>query len=52
MGTGNVVYDLDGVLYPIRMRDMSTLGYVSELGPAAYPNLPREAADFINPDHE
>ena len=28
---------------------MSTLGYVSELGPAAYPNLPRDAEDFIDP---
>ena len=44
-------YDhLDGVLYPMRMEDMSTLGYVSELGPAAYPNLPRNAADFVDPE--
>ncbi|MEC8198788.1 MAG: peptide deformylase, partial [Pseudomonadota bacterium] len=43
-------YDhLDGVLYPMRMEDMSTLGYVTELGPAAYPPLPRDAADFIDP---
>ena len=41
---------LDGNLYPMRMEDMSTLGYVSELGPAAYPNLPRDAEDFINPE--
>lgn len=40
---------LDGNLYPMRMQDMSTLGYVSELGPAAYPNLPRDAQDFIDP---
>ena len=44
-------YDhLDGVLYPMRMTDLGTLGYVSELGPAAYPNLPRDAEDFVNPD--
>lgn len=43
-------YDhLDGVLYPMRMENMSTLGYVTELGPAAYPPLPRDAADFIDP---
>ena len=43
-------YDhLDGILYPMRMSDMATLGYVSELGPAAYPNLPRDPADFIDP---
>ena len=41
---------LDGVLYPMRMPDAGTLGYVSELGPAAYPNLPRNAADFIDPE--
>lgn len=40
---------LDGVLYPMRMTDPGTLGYVSELGPAAYPPLPRDAADFIDP---
>ena len=40
---------LDGVLYPMRMEDMSTLGYVTELGPAAYPPLPRDAADFVDP---
>ena len=46
-------YDhLDGVLYPMRMRDMSTLGFVSELGPSAYPNLPRDAQDFIDPQLE
>ena len=43
---------LDGNLYPMRMQDMSTLGYVSELGPAAYPNLPRDAEDFIDPVEE
>ena len=41
---------LDGVLYPMRMSDLSTLGYVSELGPAAYPNLPRDPADFVDPE--
>lgn len=40
---------LDGVLYPQRMEDMATLGFVSELGPAAYPPLPRDAADFRDP---
>ncbi len=46
-------YDhLDGVLYPMRMQDLSTLGFVSELGPAAYPNLPRDPADFVNPEYE
>lgn len=45
-------YDhLDGVLYPMRMQDMSTLGFVSELGPAAYPNLPRDAQDFVDPQY-
>ena len=44
-------YDhLDGVLYPMRMVDPGTLGFVSELGPAAYPNLPRDTADFIDPE--
>lgn len=40
-------YDhLDGVLYPMRMDDMSLLGFTSELGPE--PNLiPRFAEDFI-----
>ena len=43
-------YDhLDGILYPMRMEDMSTLGYVTELGPAAYPPLPRDADDFVDP---
>ena len=43
-------YDhLDGMLYPMRMEDIGTLGYVSELGPAAYPPLPRDAADFLDP---
>ncbi len=43
-------YDhLDGLLYPLRMEDMGTLGYVSELGPAAYPPLPRDAKDFLDP---
>ena len=43
-------YDhLDGFLYPMRMDDMATLGFVSELGPTAYPPLPRDVADFIDP---
>ena len=43
-------YDhLDGMLYPMRMEDIGKLGYVSELGPAAYPPLPRDAADFLDP---
>ena len=41
---------LDGVLYPMRMRDMSTLGYVSELGPEPYPSLPLDPADFVDPE--
>jgi peptide deformylase len=46
-------YDhLDGVLYPMRMQDMGTLGFVSELGPSAYPNLPRDAQDFVDPHIE
>ncbi|MEE2688069.1 MAG: peptide deformylase [Pseudomonadota bacterium] len=40
---------LDGVLYPMRMEDIRTLGFVSELGPAAYPPLPRDASDFVDP---
>jgi peptide deformylase len=44
-------YDhLDGILYPMRMSDMSTLGFVSELGPATYPNLPMDAEDFVDPE--
>ena len=43
---------LDGFLYPMRMLDMSTLGFVSELDPPAYPNLPRDVADFIDPEFE
>lgn len=44
-------YDhLDGVLYPMRMTDAGTLGYVSELGPATYPNLPLDAEDFVDPE--
>jgi peptide deformylase len=44
-------YDhLDGMLYPMRMQDMGTLGYVSELGPPAYPALPRDPEDFIDPE--
>ena len=44
-------YDhLDGYLYPMRMVDLSTLGYVSELGTPAYPNLPRDAEDFVDPE--
>jgi peptide deformylase len=41
---------LDGVLYPMRMQDLGTLGFVSELGPPAYPDLPREAEDFVDPE--
>jgi peptide deformylase len=45
-------YDhLDGYLYPMRMRDLSTLGFVSELGPAPYPPLPRDAEDFVDPQY-
>ncbi|HAA90912.1 MAG TPA: peptide deformylase [Rhodospirillaceae bacterium] len=40
---------LNGVLYPDRIEDMTTLGFVSELGPAAYPPLPRDAEDFRDP---
>jgi peptide deformylase len=40
---------LDGVLYPMRMADMSTLGFVTELGPAPYPPLPFDTEDFIDP---
>lgn len=40
-------YDhLDGILYPMRMDDMSLLGFVSELGPEPNP-IPRFAEDFI-----
>lgn len=46
-------YDhLDGILYPMRMQDMGTLGFVSELGPEPYPNLPRDPADFMDPQPE
>lgn len=40
---------LDGILYPMRMQDMSTFGFVSELGPAPHPNLPLDPADFLDP---
>ena len=44
-------YDhLDGVLYPMRMIDMGTLGFVSELGPTPYPSLPMDVEDFIDPE--
>ena len=43
-------YDhLDGYLYPMRMTDPGTLGYVSELETPSYPNLPRDIEDFVNP---
>jgi peptide deformylase len=41
---------LDGILYPMRMVDAGTLGYVSELGPEVYPNLPQDPADFLDPE--
>lgn len=41
---------LDGVLYPMRMRDAGTLGYVSELDAPVYPTLPSDPADFIDPE--
>jgi len=45
-------YDhLDGILYPMRMTDMSTLGFVSELATPAYPPLPVEPGDFIDPEY-
>ncbi|MCP5155565.1 MAG: peptide deformylase [Ectothiorhodospiraceae bacterium] len=40
---------LDGVLYPMRMADMSSLAYVSERGPAVYPAFPFDAEDFVEP---
>ncbi|MBL4721896.1 MAG: peptide deformylase [Alphaproteobacteria bacterium] len=40
---------LDGVLYPMRMADISTLGFVTELGPAPYPPLPFDVEDFVDP---
>ncbi len=44
-------YDhLDGILYPMRMTDMTTFGFVSELGPAAYPSFPFDVEDFIDPE--
>lgn len=46
-------YDhLDGVLYPMRMEDMATFGFVTELGPAPYPPLPFDVRDFIDPVSE
>lgn len=43
-------YDhLDGILYPMRMQDMGTFGFVSELGPAAYPTFPFDPKDFVDP---
>jgi peptide deformylase len=44
-------YDhLDGILYPMRMTDMATLGFVSELDTPAYPPLPVEPGDFVDPE--
>ena len=44
-------YDhLDGILYPMRMTDMSTFGFVSELGTPAYPPLPFDREDFTDPE--
>ena len=44
-------YDhLDGVLYPMRMEDMSTFGFVSELGPASFPTFPFDPEDFVDPE--
>jgi peptide deformylase len=44
-------YDhLDGILYPMRMQDMSTFGFVSELGPATYPTFPFDPEDFVDPE--
>jgi peptide deformylase len=43
---------LDGVLYPMRMQDMATFGFVSELGPASYPVFPFDAEDFVDPELE
>ena len=40
---------LEGVLYPMRMEDLGTLGYITELRPTAYPPLPRVPEDFLNP---
>ncbi len=43
-------YDhLDGILYPMRMEDMSTFGFVSELAPPVYPSFPLSAEDFVDP---
>ena len=44
-------YDhLDGILYPMRMTDMTTFGFVSELGTPAYPPLPFDREDFADPE--
>jgi len=44
-------YDhLHGVLYPMRMEDMSTFGFVSELGPASFPTFPFDPEDFVDPE--
>tara|TARA_Y100000588_G_scaffold355721_1_gene411244 strand:- start:1963 stop:2181 length:219 start_codon:yes stop_codon:yes gene_type:complete len=44
-------YDhLDGMLYPMRIEDMSTFGFVSELGPASYPTFPFDPEDFVDPE--
>ena len=43
-------YDhLDGILYPMRMVDMGTFGFVSERGPASYPTFPFDPEDFVDP---
>lgn len=43
-------YDhLDGVLYPMRMQDMTNFGFISELGPASYPTFPFDVEDFVDP---
>jgi hypothetical protein len=34
----------------MRMDDLATLGFVSELAQPTYPDLPRDAEDFVDPD--
>lgn len=43
---------LDGVLYPMRMLDMSSLGFVSELETPLNPRLPVDVEDFVDPQFE
>ncbi len=49
-GLGRRFGNTAGIGYPMRMQDMGTFGFVSELGPAAYPTFPFDPEDFVDPE--